>query len=384
MILLPVEELKILMAERPGWCVSLFMPTHRRGEETRQDPIRFQNLLRQAEEKLIEKGMRTVDARALLEPAYRLEGHSPFWRHLNDGLVMFLGSGVFRHYTLPLPLNEQLVVAEHFYIKPLLPLLSGDGRFYILALSQNQVRLLQGTRYSVGEVDLEGMPGSLAELLGDITREKQLQFHTRTPGGGPGKRSASFFGHGAGEEQAKQDILRYFRAIDAELSNLLRNEQTPLVLASVDYLIPIYRSANRNPHLLEEGILGNPEQLSARELHERAWIIVEPHFQKAQHDAQARFNALKGAGRTSTRLEEIIVAAYHGRVEHLFVELGVQRWGAYDPHTHQVSVHLEAQPADEELLQFACNHVIVNGGSLFALETEDMPGDGLLAAIYRY
>jgi len=383
MLLRPIEELKILMAERPGWCVSLFMPTHRRGEETRQDPIRLRNLLRQAEEQLIDKGMRTVDARALLEPARRLEGHSPFWRHLNDGLAMFLGSQVFRYYALPMPLSEQLVVAEHFYIKPLLPLLSGDGRFYILALSQNQVRLLQGTRFSVGEVDLEGMPGSLAELLGEVTRERQLQFHTRTSGG-PGKRPALFFGHGAGEEQAKQDILRYFRAIDAELSDLLRNEQAPLVLASVEYLIPVYRSVNSHPHLLEEGILGNPEQLSAQEMHARAWKIVEPHFQKAQHEAQARFAELKDIGRTSTILEEIIGAAYHGRVEHLFVARGVQRWGRYDPQSHQVSLHPEAQPADEELLQFACNHVIVNGGSLFTIESQNMPGEGPLAAVFRY
>jgi hypothetical protein len=42
-----------------------------------------------------------------------------------------------------------VVVTDRFHIKPLLPLLSGDGRFYVLALSQSEVRLLQGTRYSV-------------------------------------------------------------------------------------------------------------------------------------------------------------------------------------------------------------------------------------------
>lgn len=383
MLLRPVEELRILMAERPGLCVSLFMPTHRRGEETRQDPIRLQNLLRQAEGQLIDKGLRTVDARALLEPARRLEGHSPFWRHLNDGLAMFLGSQIFRYYALPISFSEQLVVAEHFYIKPLLPLLSGDGRFYILALSQNQVRLLQGTRYSVGEVDLEDMPGSLAKLLGEVTREKQLQFHTRTSGG-PGKRPALFFGHGAGEEQAKQDILRYFRAIDVELSVLLRNEKAPLILASVDYLIPIYRRANNYPYLLEVGIPGNPEQLSAQELHTRSWEIVEPYFRKSQNEAQTRFVELKDSGRTSTILEEIILAAYRGRVEYLFVELGVQWWGSFDPHTHQISIHHQPEPSDEELLQFACNHVIVNGGDLFAIEKQNMPGKGPLAAIFRY
>jgi hypothetical protein len=46
-----------------------------------------------------------------------------------------------------------VIVSERFHVKPLLPLLSGDGRFYVLALSQNEIRLLQGTRYSVEQVD---------------------------------------------------------------------------------------------------------------------------------------------------------------------------------------------------------------------------------------
>jgi hypothetical protein len=311
MILLPVEELKILMAERPDHCVSLFMPTHRSGEATRQDPIRLQNLLSQAENQLIANGVRTVDARKLLEPAHNLEGYSPFWRHLNDGLAMYLAQDVFRYYALPLPLDEQVVVAAHFYIKPLLPLLSGDGRFYVLALSQNQVRLLQGTRFSVGEVDVEGLPDSLSDLIGDVDREKQLQFHTR--GRSPGKRPALFFGHGEGEEYAKQDILRYFRAIDVELRKLLANEQAPLVLAGVDYLHPLYRSVNGYPHLLPEGVIGNPEHLSPQQLHERAWEILHPTFQQAQEEARARFEALRGTEKASEDLEEIISAAYHGR-----------------------------------------------------------------------
>lgn len=383
MILRPLEEMKILMEERPGWCVSLFMPTHRIGADTRQDPIRLKNLLRQAEEQLIEKGMRTVDARRILEPAHNLEGYSPFWRRLLDGLVMYLGEGVFRYYTLPLPLSEQLVVAEHFYIKPLLPLLSGDGRFYVLALSQNQVRLLQGTRFSVGEVDLEGVPGSLAELLDGLNREKQLQFHSRSSGG-PGKRPAMFFGHGDEREQAKQDILRYFQQIDAGLKSMLQNDRAPLVLAGVDYLHPIYREANGYPYLIDSGIIGNPEPLGPQQLHERAWEIVEPYFLEIQRQALKRFEELKSTDQASLSLEEIIPEAAHGRVEHLFVALDEQRWGTYDPQTAQVTVHAEPQPGDEELLQFACSQVIVNGGSVYAMKQQDLPEKGQMAAIFRY
>lgn len=45
MDLLNLEELKALVGRNVGACVSLFMPTHRAGAETRQAPIRFKNLL---------------------------------------------------------------------------------------------------------------------------------------------------------------------------------------------------------------------------------------------------------------------------------------------------------------------------------------------------
>jgi hypothetical protein len=44
---------KIIATGYPGRCVSLFMPAHRAGRETEQDPIRFGNLLSEAEQRLL-------------------------------------------------------------------------------------------------------------------------------------------------------------------------------------------------------------------------------------------------------------------------------------------------------------------------------------------
>jgi hypothetical protein len=40
------KELKGLVENPKGPCVSIFMPTHFKGPETQQDPIRLKNLLR--------------------------------------------------------------------------------------------------------------------------------------------------------------------------------------------------------------------------------------------------------------------------------------------------------------------------------------------------
>jgi hypothetical protein len=55
------------LGRHSGWCVSLFMPTHRAGREMEQDPIRFKNLRREAEESLTAKGLRSSEVQELLK-----------------------------------------------------------------------------------------------------------------------------------------------------------------------------------------------------------------------------------------------------------------------------------------------------------------------------
>ena len=211
MELLSRAELETLIEEPEGLCVSIFLPTHRAGAQTQQDPIRLKNLLREAEEQLLAKELRAPEAEELLRPARELLDDSVFWRHQSDGLAAFLSAGVFRYYRLPPNFEDLVIVADRFHLKPLLPLLTGDGEFYVLALSQNEVRLLRATRHSVSEVELEDVPESLADTLRYDDQEKQLQFHTGTAGG-RGGRAAIFHGHEP--DDPKDNILRYFRQID--------------------------------------------------------------------------------------------------------------------------------------------------------------------------
>lgn len=387
MKLLTKEELKILLEKYSEPCISIFIPTHRAGVETLQDPIRFKNMLREVEERLIASGQREPDVKELLNPAQELLKDTRFWQHQMDGLAVFRSPEFFRYYRLPLHLEVLLVIANRFHVKPLLPLLVGDGRFYILALSQNEVRLLQGTRYSVSKIELEGLPQNLAEALKYDYPERQLQFHTRTPGSTGSRRSAVFYAAGDVVGDFKDRILRYFREIDKGLHGLLKDEHAPLVLAGVDYLLPIYKEASTYPHLASEGIEGNPELLSAEELHQRAWPLVQPFFQKAQEDAIAKYNQLSGSNRVSSDVKEVVPAAYAGRVESLFVAIGFQQWGIFDPNTNTVDLHTNMAPGDEDLLDLAAVQTLLHGGSVYTVTQEKIPGDPKhrsLAAIFRY
>ena len=374
------NNLKLLMEIHRGPCVSVFMPMHRSGPETQQDLIRFKNLIREAEERLITRGIPAPEARELLESAQKLFQGDLFHQHQSDGLAMFLSPEVFRTYMLPFVFKELVIVTDRFHIRPLLPLLSGDGRYYILALSQNKVRLLQGTHYSVNEVSLADAPKNLAETLREDDSSKELQMHSGISGG-EGKLSSVTHGH---EVDSKENIKRYFRRIDKGLHELVRDERVPLVLAGVDYLHPIYKEVNTYPHLIEDGIGGNPEGLSAKELHAQAWTVVRPYFQKAQQEAVDQYKQFINSGRTSNRVRKIILEASHGRIELLFVVPDFQQWGTFDPSTDELHLHKKEKTGDEDLLEFAAIQTLLNGGTVYVVEPGTMPDTGSLAAVFRY
>jgi hypothetical protein len=184
-----------------------------------------------------------------------------------------------------------------------------------------------------------------------------------------------------GIDDVKDDLLRYFQQVDRGLHDVLRTERDPLVLASVEYLWPIYRQANTYPHLLEQGIAGSPDRLTDPELHARAWALVQPHFQQAQRKAAALYDQLAGTGRTAKDLAEVVRAASEGRIEVLFVAWGQERWGTFTASTG-VTVHEEAEPGDEDLLNLAAVHTLRHDGTVYVVPPEEVPGGGLLAGIY--
>ena len=172
MTLLTYNDIKTLIEKHKGISASIFIPTHRTGVETRQNPIRLKNLLCEAEDYLIENGLSASEARKILKPGHALLNETLFWQYQKDGLAMFFSQAHFSLYSLPLAFEELIVVTGHIHVKPLLPLLTSDGRFFVLALSQNKVRLLQGSRYSISQIKLKDVQQTSDEKLVDENAEK--------------------------------------------------------------------------------------------------------------------------------------------------------------------------------------------------------------------
>lgn len=385
MDILTPAALKSLIAQQGKWCVSLYMPTHRMGPEQQQDPIRLKNLLADAETKLLANGIRRPEVQKLMQPAEELLWNREFWQQQGDGLAIFLAKDFYKVYRLPMAFEEQLLTGTSFHIKPLLPGLGRGIKFYVLALSLKNVRLFEGNADTMSPVELN-FPTSIEAALWADDPEKQLNMHSASVSQGDGKNSTGVFhGHDPADED-KTNILRFFQSVNQGLNNLLDEKNIPMVLAGVDYLLPIYREASSYHNLLEDGITGNPDRENVNDLHEKAWKIVKPIFEESQKKAFEKYEQLHGQGSdlATNDLREVVKAATFGQVETLFVPLATQKWGRYDAENNKVHLAKEPGSQNEDLFDFAASQTLLNSGQVFAVPPEQMPGRGEIAAILRY
>ena len=385
MDILNPTALKSLIAQQGKWCVSLYMPTHRAGREQQQDPIRLKNLLAQAETKLLANGLRRPEIQKLMQPAEELLWNKDFWQHPGDGLAIFLTNDSHKIYRLPVQFKEQLSTGTSFHFKPLLPCLGRGIKFYVLALSLNNIRLFEGNADTISEIQLN-FPTSMEEALWTDDPEKHLNMHSGSISTGEGKGGAGIFhGHNPADDE-KKNILRFFQSVNDGLNDLQEEKNIPMVLAGVEYLLPIFREASSHQNLLNDVIEGNPDRQSLTELHEKAWEIIRPLFEESQKKAFEKFQQLNGqkSDLATSDLQEAVKAAVIGQVETIFVPLESQKWGRYDAANHKVTLRDKPEPQDEDLFDFAATQTLLNSGQVFAVPPEQMPGGGEVAAILRY
>jgi len=383
------EQLRQLALQQDDVCISIYMPTLRHESGWAQNPTRFKNLVRDARDQMRDQGYTEDAIEDILSDVKSKYDDTAFWRKLRNGLAAFVTPETTEFYRLPLEFDEVAIVGTRFHLKPLFPIIATNNRFYVLTLSKNDVRLFQGTHEGISEISSESIPSNIVEAIQQYEDpEAQLQFHSSGDNGTAG--GVTYHGQGDADDASSMpadEIIRFFQKIDDGVSERLREEDAPLLLAGVSEYLPLYVRVNSYPHLIEDTIVhGNPEPLSPSELHEKAWELIEPIFMETQTEALERFDQLfyQDEGLASDAFHEIIPGCAFSRVDTLFVPIGQYRWGMFDPDSNTVHLHDERQAGDEDLLDYAAVYAHLNGATVFALQPENMPGGRSIAATFRF
>ncbi|NGP87069.1 hypothetical protein [Fodinibius halophilus] len=371
------EDILNLAEKEQDICISIYLPTHEMGEEVQQDPIRLKNLLSDAKEQLKEHKVKEQRIENILKEPRDLLDKPRFWQHNDKGLALFITEDDFEYYRVPHSFKERVLVNDHFLITPLVPMISLEGTFCILALSQKKVRLLRCTRAGVTEIELEDSPDNMEEF-----KKYEVYEKTITSAGSGG--SSSMF-HGWGDGSVETDYVEnYLKTIENEVTSILRQRNDPLVLAGIDEAVAIYRKVSHYSRTMDEAISGNPDPKSNEEIKDEGWQVIKSYFLKDMYDDIERFGDLSGSEKQSDNLTKIVEAAYYGKVESLFVPIGEHSWGWFD--TERDVVHHSSEPknGEHDLINMAAIKTLTQSGNVYALDKEDMPNGSSIAAIFRY
>ena len=368
-------------------CISIYIPTARAGEEVdgKMGQRRLNNQLKALRGTLEEHGLSENEIQEAIKPAADLLEDVHFWRNQSDGLAIFLQEGEMEYYTLPLHFNERNCVADHYYLLPLIPLFNDNGRFFLLVLSQQKVKLFEGSRHAITEIYMEDLlPGKLEDAVGYDYEEKSLQ-HRSGQGGDAG---AMFHGQGKGKDDKEQEIEKYFRTIDKGLMKVLNDEKVPLVLACVDHYYPVYKQVTRYGHFFDGHLGGNFDHADPIELHERAWMLLSDYFKGNRQQKIKLFRDMSAGGKTLEDIRDIVPASVEGRVDTLFIMKGAECYGLYDEDHRAVRLddkQLTNNIRHADLYNMAAIHTLRNGGRVYLEEPGGMPlKETEINALLRY
>jgi hypothetical protein len=369
-------------------CVSIYLPTHRRGKEVNEgkDAIVLKNHYQKIRAEMQEKGFSDQEANTYLQPIRALIDDASFWRYQQQGLAVFLADDFFKTIKLSYTAHEFSWLSTSFDLGQLVPLTAKNRAFYILGISLNKVRLLEADEHNAEEIDLSSqLPEGMEDALSYYDFEKNLQYHS---GGSQTGTGGTIF-HGQGGDGDKEDvyIAEYFRRVDEALEQLIAHRDRPVVLAAVEAWHPVFRKANTNIAVHPTGITGNPDNLSPQELHQQAIEVLQDYFYQDQKKDHARYTSLMGSNQTSYEIEEIAPAALDGRIDALFVARGAHRWGVIDRSNNEVELTDEPGPNAHDLISKAAVETVLHGGRAYLVDAEYLPEtvDGaLLAAVFRY
>jgi len=377
---LEANDLKGLLDAR-GPCLSVYAPLSLSRSDEGQYELRWKECIKRLASQVERRG---TEARPLLDSISDWWSiYQPDQAH-GRGVAVFRAPDVFERIWLDHRPTERAVAGPHFYIRPLLPYFSRERVFYILALSQNDVRLLRCTAASSEQTTLAGGVPTNFDAFMNEEKPDHVRDNRSTAGPSSGSSKGVMFGTGAGLEDHDEFLAHFFRQIDRALGETLREKSEPVVLAGVDHVLALYRSLTRYPNIVEDAVQGAPNSLKGGEMHARALAAIEKRYERKVERAIEEYQRNVGGRLAIHGVKDVVMAAHDGRIRILLVSDSIERMGRVDEMAHAVKVRSDGAPEEEDLLNDASVQAILHGGQVLVAPNSKMPNGSGLAAVLRF
>jgi hypothetical protein len=371
-VILPTDiptraEIDRLFEHRAPASVSIYLPTD---PASNGDPerIELKTLAAKASSQLREAGAGVRVIRRFEDEIGYLYDDEDFWRYQARSLAAFAAPQWLITFRLPNRLLGRVEVSDRFYVRPLLRTLTFPHVAFVLALAQGSVRVVEVTPdLEPARIDVDDLPSDVASAAGKSSIADRA----------PVRRVQ-------GSEGQKVRMHQYARGVDRALRPLLNGLEVPLILAAAEPIDSAFRSVNTYPHLLAQGISGNPEAASDAELAVSARPVLDDLYAAELRDLQELYRQRSADGRALSDVAEVARAATFGGVATLLVDIDAAVPGTVDDQTGAVTFARAATGAVHDVTDEIARRAWLSGARVLAVRDGDMPAGGAVAAILRY
>lgn len=361
-------EINQMIAKRGEAMISIYLQTTPETQNIDATRTRLKQLTNEAVGQLEEVGVPKRTIWPIEELLHDLMDDDDFWRVQANSLAIFVAPDGLRSYRLPNHLSETVQVSDRFHIKPLLRAVSMPQHAFVLALAENEVRVVEilGDQ-PAQEIRVPNLPKDAASVAGTANVN-----------------SRSYSGRQGGGEGQKHHLRQYCRQIDAALRGLLSGRHEPLIIAATEPLLSMYRLINTYPYMADSAIVSSPVRVPVHELANDARKILDEINAESIADFAKVYAARENDGRATTQVARAARAATFGAVDTLLVDMDSVIPGLVDENTGEIVFDESDSAVSYGVIDEIAGRVIASGGRVIAVRRADIPQQAELAAVLRY
>ena len=329
-----LNELKKIVSDN---CVSIILNTHRTAPDNKKDVITLKNLIKEAEDRLLESVDKKV-AQAIVESLTKLESEIDHSHNL-ESLMLFVNveNGVAEYMRLPVAVTDRVIIGDTFATRDLLRSMHLNSSYYVLVLSQQKVRLIQAFNDE-----------SIKEFTKPFPIENTELYTTGFEN----------------TNSTRQNTLaaEYFNRIDKEVNEIRRSNPLPVLICAEDVNYHEYlKIADQKHSIYEVHLNGNRLEEKAGAIVKEAWSVLKDHVVQTNNDRKSELDKAVGTGRFLSDVNDISRAINEGRIKTLFIQQGLFQPAVMEGDFIQLIDNNETKEGMiddiyDELIEFNMNH----------------------------
>ncbi len=343
--------------------VTITAPLDRRRPGNDEDRIRIRNLLKHARDRLVDASSGAGGSRLVEELERALAGID---LRGAEGVFAMATPGRAEAHGLPFPVREDLAIASTPATRSLVQGLRRSPRYRVLVVS-DRAMLYEAIRDHLVAIEDHGFP-----LEADIVPRDRRAVAGRfalEPGG-----------------DDKGQWRRFYREVDAALTEASRDDVLPVVLAGVKSSIALFAEVSSNTDHIVGGLEGSHAQTNIRELSDAAWQLMRERLEERRGAAKTDLVNGMHAGDAVTGLDEVWRYAREGRGRLLVVEENYRAEPSIEMDGRLVSAAIGA-PQDAEVMEDPVDelieHVVRADGKVEFLAEDALADFGRIGLMLR-